>query len=306
MPKLLHRLRESRLVDNRVVRSRPVRAVGRVVREALHDGITGEAAKIAYYFFLSLFPMILALFAFTGILGGQEAFDWIMGHLRRALPGEASRHLEAFVQEITGSSRPGMLSFGLLLSVWAASNAFSWLTRGLNVMYDISEGRPWWKRRGLSVIAMLTTLAILTVSSVALLSGPRLAAWFGLGPIWDVVRWPAVWVLITLMLALIYYLLPNRDQRHAKRPVMMGALVGTGLWIVATLAFRFYVQSFGDYSATYGVVGGIIVMLLWLYLTAFAILFGGEVAATLEQVASEKVARGGSEPAAGADEDPAG
>ena len=254
-----------------------------VLREAKADAITGEAAKVTYYFFLSLFPLILALFALTGMLGGQEAFRWIMGHLRQAMPGEAAAYVEGFVREITGDERPGMLSFGLVVALWAASNAFDWLTRALNVMFDVTEKRPWWKRRALALVAVVATLLLVTVSAVVLVSGPDLLGALGLEAGWRFLRWPLVWGMITGVMWLIYYLLPNRPRPASKAAVLTGALAATALWVVATLAFRGYVASFGNYGATYGVVGGIIVLLLWLYLTALAILFGGEVAATLEQ-----------------------
>ena len=119
----------------------------RIFRESLHDQLPGEAAKAAYYFFLSFFPAILALFALTGILGGDRAFEWIMERLALALPGQAEIYLAQFVREVTGDSRPGLLSLSVLLTLWASSNVFVALTQGLNVMYDLEETRRWWLRR---------------------------------------------------------------------------------------------------------------------------------------------------------------
>jgi membrane protein len=257
--------------------------VREILREAMRDRITGEAAKTAYYFFLSLFPLILALFALTGILGGAAAFDWIMGRLNMALPGEAATYLEQFVREVTGESRPGILSFSILFTLWSASNIFTALAEGLNRMYDLEEGRPWWKRRLISLAALVLGSVLLIGGSVALLAGPELLAFLGLGPTLELLRLPLAIAMLVLLMWLVYFLLPARDMRDAARPTLIGALVGTGLWLAATLGFRVYVSQFGRYDQTYGVVGGIIVLLLWLYLTALAILFGGEVAATLQQ-----------------------
>ena len=261
-------------------------------RESLDDRITGEAAKAAYYFFLSLFPLLLALFALTGLFGGQPAFEWIMDWLRRALPDGAAGYLQGFVRQITGSQRPGLLSFSILFTLWSSSHIFVVLADGLNVMYDLEEDRPWWKRRAIALAAVLAGTFLLVGSAAALLAGPDLIAHLGLGGAFHVLRWPMAVLFLTALLWLIYFLLPNRDQRHAARPTLVGAGVGAGVWVLGTLAFRLYVSHFGTYSDTYGFVGGVIVLLLWLYLTALSILFGGEVAATLEQRAREAWAVG--------------
>lgn len=257
----------------------------KILGESQRDRLTSEAAKAAYYFFLSVFPMILALFAFTGVFGGDAAFEWIMAQLYAALPGDAADYLSKFVLEVTGDSRPGLLSLALLLTLWSASNVFVAITDGLNVVYDLEERRTWWKRRSIALVALLATLILLTAATTFLVAGPELISLFHLDSFWHVLRWPLAFVMLTLMMWLIYYLLPNRDQGRAWRPTLIGALTGSGLWVLGTLGFRLYVANFANYSQTYGFVGGIIVLLLWLYMTAIAILFGGEVAATLEQKA---------------------
>lgn len=257
--------------------------VRQIVREAIHDRITGEAARAAYYFFLSLFPLILAMFALTGIFGGDSAFEWIMTRLRTALPGDAATYLEGFVREITGESRPGVLSFSVLFTLWSASNIFAVLADGLNRMYDLEETRAWWKRRLIAVLAFVGGSVLLVGGTVAMLASPRLLGLVGLSAAWEVLRWPVSVVLLVLMMWLVYYLLPDRSMKGSARPTLIGAAAGTGLWLLATTGFQLYVSHFGRYGQTYGVVGGIIVLLLWLWLTALAILFGGEIAATLEQ-----------------------
>lgn len=258
--------------------------VVRIFQEAMEDGITGEAAKAAYYFFLSFFPAILALFAFTGILGGDETFRWIMGQLRGALPGSAADFLQDFVREITGDSRPGMLSFGIIATLWSSSNVFAILTEGLNRMYDLEEGRPWWQKRLYAMASLTVGMVCLSVGSVVLLAGPDVVQLVGVPEaIFQVIRWPLAFAMLWAMMWLVYYLLPNRDQSGTGRQVAIGAAVGTVLWVAVTGLFRLYVANFGSYSESYGFVGAIMVLLLWLYLTALAILFGGEVAATLEQ-----------------------
>lgn len=255
----------------------------RIVEEARDDNLPGEAAKVAYFFFLSIWPLMLGLFALTGLFGGEAAFEWIMGWIKSVLPSEPTRFLEQFVREITGQRRPDMLSVGVLLTFWSGSNIFASLTDGLNAMYDVEEGRSWWKRRLLAVALLVCASVLLTVGASAVLAGAEILETLGLSEAWNLARWPLAYVLLTAMAWLVYYYLPDRNQGMSRRFVTIGALVGTGLWLVATFGFRVYVANWGSYGRTYGVVGGILVLLIWLYLTALAILFGGEVAVSLEQ-----------------------
>lgn len=257
--------------------------VWRIVLEARDDNLTGEAAKVAYYFFLSIWPLFLGLFAFTGIFGGQPAFEWIMGWITALLPEEPTRFLERYVRELTAESRPDMLSVGILLTFWSGSNIFAALTDGLNVMYDIEEGRSWWKRRAMAVGLLLAASVLLTVGAASILAGQEIIDGLGLSEVYNWARWPVAFLLLTALLWLVYYHLPDRDQGMSLRCVTIGAVVGSTLWVLATTGFRVYVSNWGTYGETYGFVGSILVMLIWLYLSALTILFGGEVAVSLEQ-----------------------
>jgi membrane protein len=153
--------------------------LGRLYREAAEDRIDGEAAKVAYFFFLSLFPFILALFAFTGIFGGQAAFDGIMAYLRDVLPGTAANYLERFVREVTGRKRPGLLSISVLATLYSASTVFVSLIDGLNVVYDIRDDRGWWRRRLIAFGALFASFVLLiagTATLLAVLLGGEIAA----------------------------------------------------------------------------------------------------------------------------------
>lgn len=263
------------------------RGLWEIILEAKADNVTGEAAKVAYYFFLSLWPLLLGLFAFTGILGGEPAFEWIMGWVRMALPAEATRFLSTYVRAVTAEERPDMLSLGILLTLWSGSNIFASLADGLNVIYDIEEGRSWWKRRALALALLVCGSVLLTVGATAVLAGVEIASRLGVGQAIAILRYPLAFITLTALLGLVYYYLPARDQHLAKRYVTVGAGVGASLWLVTTLMFRLYVANFGRYE-TYGIVGAVIVLLLWLYVTALAILFGGEVAVSLEQGVHER------------------
>lgn len=273
-----------RPAPDRVGRKIDLRALAReLYRETLSDDLAGEAAKLAFYFFFSLFPALLVLFALTGLFGGPSAFGWIVGHLSSALPGPASAYLEEMVREITGESRPGILSLGILLTLWSASNIFASLAQGLNRMYDLERGRSWWRRRLVAIASLVVGSLLLLASATALLAGPAIVREVGLGAVWTLLRWPLAFLVVSAMTWLVYLVLPHRNRRGALVPTLAGALIGSSLWLLATVAFRLYVIHFPSFARAYGVVGGILVLLLWLYLSALALLFGGEVAATLEQ-----------------------
>jgi membrane protein len=259
-----------------------------VLKKAIADDITGTAARVAYYFFLAIFPAIIALFALAGVVGGDQAFEWIMSLVRQGLPQDAEVMIEEFVGEITGESRPGLLSLGILGVLWAASNSFNGLTIGLNKMYNVDEQRSWWKRRLGAVGLLIAAGIVLNLGATVILAGPELIRALGLDAVVVYATWASAFVFITALFALTYFLLPNADQSSGKKEVLIGAVVGTIVWALASALFRAYVANFGSYGATYGVLGGVIVLMLWLYITALAILFGGEVAATLQQRARDR------------------
>ncbi len=258
-----------------------------VLKEAVADNITGESAKVAFYLFLSLFPLVIVLFGLTGIFGGDEAFAWIMGQLRTAAPGAASDFLERFVRQVTGSERPGLLSVGLVLLLWAASGGVAALADGLNAMYDVEEGRGWVKKRLLSLGLLAAVSILMTAGAALVVAGPEIFRRLGIGPWASYLRWPAAFGMLLLLFWILYFFLPDRDQRGVKRETTIGAVVGAGVWLGATALFRLYVSNLGSYSETYGFVGSVMVLLFWLYLSSLAILLGGEVAAVLEGRRSE-------------------
>ena len=259
-----------------------LRGIWAIVVEARADNVTGEAAKVAYYFFLSLWPLLLGLFAFTGIFGGEPAFEWIMARVREALPAEATGIVRRYIENVVIEKRPDMLSLGILLTLWSGSNIFSTLAEGLNVMYDVHEGRSWWKRRAISVALLVAASLLLTAGASAILAGAEIAAVLGIDRTIAGLRYPLAFLALTALLWLVYYFLPARNQNVAKRWVTIGAVTGATLWLLATALFRLYVANVGGYGS-YGLVGAVLVLLLWLYLTALVILLGGEVAVSLEQ-----------------------
>ncbi|MBR9989017.1 MAG: YihY/virulence factor BrkB family protein [Gemmatimonadetes bacterium] len=260
-----------------------------VVTGAMEYNITGEAAKAAYYFFLSLFPMILAGFAFTGYLGGGAAFETIMGWLQGILPPAATEYLEDFVREITDSRQPAALSLGILLALWSGSNFFAALGDGLDAMFDVRDNATWWKKRLKAIGLMIVGGILLWGGAILIIAGPQLAGALGLGPYASWVAWPIVFALLVALLWTIYYVMPAHDQRNIRKELLIGAVAGTAVWLLGTVLFRVYVSNIANFGRTYGFIGGIIVLLLWLYITALAILLGGEVADSLARERKKEV-----------------
>jgi membrane protein len=256
--------------------------VAELVRRCHRNRITAEAASIAYYFFLSFFPLILALFALTGLFGREAAFEWIMGELLVALPPEASAPIGRFVGQVTGGFSASALSIGLLLTLWTASNVFAVLADGLNRAYEAKRGHRWWKKRALALALLLVLAVALMAAALIVLAGPEIARFLRIEELESGLRWPLTFGLAVCMMWLIYYWLPSHDQSRSKRWILTGALVGTVLWALATFSFRLFLANSGRFSAVYGFVGGMVALLIWLYLTALSILIGGELAALLE------------------------
>lgn len=263
----------------------------RVWSEFQEDDLTNQAAGLAYFAFLSFPPALLVLFSLTGFFGGEEVADWLTQQMENVLPEEAGALVETFVQNVVHQEAPGAFSVGLLLALWAASNIFMALSRGLDTAYDVKEERSWVKQRAIAVGVMLLVVVFFLAGSALLLSGPQIAGaldlWGAAEVAWTVVSWVIPPVLIIGAFWICYYVLPARDQARHKVEILKGAAVAAVLWFLATIAFRFYIINFGSYTETYGFIGAIIVLLLWLFITGLVSLVGGELASELEHSATE-------------------
>ncbi len=259
----------------------------RVASELMDDDIPGEAAKVAYYAFLALPPALLVVFALLGFFGGAATAEWINGQLQAALPGDASALVEEFVTQIVYESAPGPFSIGLLLALWASSNVFMSLGDSLNNAYDVEEDRSWFRRRAIAIGVMLAAVFLMLVASVSLIAGPQIAGalnlWGAAELAWTIIQWPLAFLFVTAAFFLVLYLLPNRDQSDCRATLFRAAAGAAGLWLLASLGFRLYVSNFASYSETYGILGAVIVLLLWLYVTGMVVLIGGELASEMEK-----------------------
>jgi membrane protein len=259
----------------------------RVMHEFKADDISNQAAKVAYYFFLSLPPALMATFGLTGLFGGAATGDWLTGRLTTSLPAEASDLVTGFVRDVVHDKAPGPLSIGLLLALWAGSNVFTALEDTLNDAFGITAERSFVRKKAVAV-GMLAACAVLFLAgSAVLLGGGGISDALGLGSVgrtvWGILQVPLGFALIAATFWLIYYVLPNKDQRGCKVTLLKASAVSAVLFVLASLAFRLYMANFGSYSATYGLLGTVIVLLLWMYVTSLVILLGGEVASEMER-----------------------
>ena len=263
--------------------------VKKTVKEIRDDRIPSLAAETAYYFFFSLFPLLLFLTPLLGLVGnGQQLMESMLGRLSATMPADTLSLVRRVLGEIiTSSGNAGIMSLGVLLAGWSGSNIFGALMGALNIAYDVTDTRPWWKKQLLRVGTLLIAGGIMLVATYIFLDGERVARWvgsmLGLGDAavaaWTVVQLVLAVALLVALGAIVFKLLPNVQQKWSH--VFVASAISTLLWIVATILFRLYVQNFGSYNKTYGTIGGVIVLLTWMYYSMFVLLIGGELAAEL-------------------------
>jgi membrane protein len=264
----------------------PLKLTRLAITKIGEDELSNRSAALSYYFVLALFPMLLFLVSLLGVFAGPGSplRNSIISGLGRLAPGSASDLVHTVVNQTFQSSSGVKLATGLLGALWAASGGMSAVVVSLNVIYRVKEGRAWWKQK-LTIIGLTLALAaLIIVALVLVLYGGRivrvLAMQIGLSDAfriaWKVLQWPLSFAAMFLSFSIIYYFGPNLEERKWYW-VTPGAVAGVALWLLASLGFRLYLNFFNSYSATYGSLGAVIVLMLWLYITGFAVLIGGEV-----------------------------
>jgi membrane protein len=270
-------------------------ALKATVQEFQRDDAMGLAAQLAFFLILALFPFILVLVSLMGLVGNPELASKVLGYFRQVMPEEAYKLIRTYTGDVISGERPApyLFSFSILFTLWTASGAFAALINALNRAYDVQETRPFWKVRGIAIL-MTLGLSVLILVGVLLLIvgepiGQAIAEIFGLGElfelVWNIVRWPAALFFMVFTVALLYYFAPDVDQPF--RWITPGGLIGVLLWVIASAAFSFYVNNFGTYNKTYGSIGVVIILLLYLYISSLTILFGAELNATLVRMKEE-------------------
>jgi membrane protein len=264
----------------------------KTVREFQKDQCTDLAAALTYYAVLSLFPALLVLVSLLGVFGqGRKTVDTVLEAASGVVPRDAMNLLQQTVEQLVQSPSAGTaLVTGALGALWSASAYIGAFGRAMNRIYEIDEGRPVWKLRPLQLVLTLGALVLAAATAVMLaVSGPVAEAVgkaIGVGSAavtaWNIVKWPLIFVCVVLAVAVLYYATPNVKQPKF-RWISVGAAFAIVIWLAASALFGFYVSHFGSYNKTYGTLAGVIVFLLWLWITNLALLFGAELDAELER-----------------------
>ncbi|CAN5537254.1 YihY/virulence factor BrkB family protein [soil metagenome] len=267
-------------------------AMKRAGKEFSDDDMATYSAAVSYQIFFSLFPFIIFLIALMSFLQLSSVFDFLLQQSQAVMPESAYTMVEGIVNNVRSQSSGGIMSVGVIVALWSASGGVRMMMHSMNVAYDV-EDRPGWKKFPLSVLYALLLAALLITSATLLFMGPQIikpiVSTVGLDSIfttvWTYARIPVAVLLVMLSVALIYWLFPNYKQPF--RFITPGAAIAVVVWILASLAFSFYVANFSSYSATYGALASVIVLLLYFFISALILLFGAEINAETYRVVGQ-------------------
>jgi membrane protein len=264
----------------------------RTVKEFQDDNLTDWAAALTYYGVMSLFPMLIALVAVLGIVGQSGSVNTLLDSLRQAGLGGVADSIAGPLQGVVNAKggAGALLGVGLLGALWSASGYLGAFMRASNQIYEVREGRPFWKLRPLQVALTLLGVFLLSLVAIGLvISGPLAEAIgnaIGFGntaiTVWGIVKWPVMLAIVMTVVAALYYIAPNVRQPRF-RWITPGGIIAVVLWAVASVGFGLYVSHFNSYNATYGTLGGVISFLVWLWISNLALLLGAEFDAELER-----------------------
>jgi membrane protein len=263
----------------------------RTVKQFQEDNLTDWAAALTYYGIQALFPALLVLVSILGLMGSGTTQS-LIDNLGAVAPGTAKDTITAAIQNLQSSKSSAGILFvvGLVAALWSASSYIGAFTRASNSIYEVGEGRPFWKLRPQQMLITLVMVVLLAVSAFAVVITGGLAEQVGklvgVGStavqVWDIAKWPVLVVLVSLMFAVLYWAAPNVKQPGFKW-VTPGSLLAVIVWLIASGAFAFYVANFSNYNKTYGSLGGVIAFLVWLWISNVAVLLGAEFDAELQR-----------------------
>jgi membrane protein len=263
----------------------------RVFAAGRAHGITDWAASLTYYGVLAIFPALIALVSILGLVGAS-ATDPLIDNLTELTPGAAAQIIRDAVEEVGASRGTAGLAFviGIVGALWSASGYVGAFGRATNVIYATDEGRPFWKLRPLQLVVTALVVLLLALTAVAVVvTGPlaeKVGNVIGAGDIavttWDIAKWPVIAIVVVVIVSILYYAAPNVRQAGFTS-IAPGAGIALLIWIMSSLAFAIFVANFASYNATYGTIAGIIVFLVWLWISNIAVLAGAELNAELER-----------------------
>ncbi len=264
----------------------------RTIREFSEDRGTDLAAALTYYSVLAVFPGLIALLSLVGVLGqGQKSVDLILEILAPLVSGDTIDQIRPVLDELATTQAAGIgLVVGVVGALISASGYVGAFSRAMNRVYEVEEGRPFWRMRPMQLVVTVVTvvlcalgLVILTVTGpVADAVGNAIGVGSNLVVVWDYAKWPVLALIVMMIVALLYHATPNIDFPRF-RVITVGAFVAILVWLLASVGFAFYVANFSSYNKTYGSVAGVVVALLWLWLTNVALVLGAEIDAELER-----------------------
>jgi membrane protein len=265
----------------------------RTVREFREDNLTDWAAALTYYAVLAIFPGLIVLVAILGLVGQHpETTNALLDIVDDIGPDSAVETFRGPIESVvkSNSGAGALLGVGLLFAIWSASGYIGAFIRAMNSIYEVEEGRPFWKRRPLQIVITVAMVLLLAIVSIAIVvTGPLARAVgdaIGLGDtavtLWNIAKWPVIVVIVMGMFAVLYYIAPNVRQPRL-RWITPGGVVAVLMWLVVSAGFGVYVANFASYDKTYGSLGGVIIFLVWLWLSNLAVLFGAEFDAELER-----------------------
>ncbi len=264
----------------------------KVWREFSDDQCTDLAAALTYYGVLAIFPAVLALSAILGLVGQSEkSVQTVLDVISPLVSEDALGTIEPTLLELASSQTAGWaLLVGAVIALWSASGYVGAFARAMNRIYEIGEGRPFWKLRPLMLLVTLVAIALVALVLLMLVvSGPlaqSIGDQIGLGDqavqVWNIAKWPVMLLAVIVIVAILYYATPNVQQPKF-RWVSVGAVVAIVIWMIASAGFAFYVANFGSYNKTYGSLAGVVVGLVFLWLTNVALLLGAEIDSELER-----------------------
>jgi membrane protein len=263
----------------------------RTVKEFQDDNLTDWAAALTYYGILAIFPAIIALVSIIGLVG-PSATQPLLDNLAHLAPGPANDILSGAIRQVANGRGSAGLAFvvGLALALWSASSYVGAFSRASNAIYEVGEGRPFWKLRPVQLVVTTVLILLLAATAIAVvLTGPiarQLGNVVGAGSsavtAWDIAKWPVIALVVITMFSILYYTAPNVKQ-PGFRWITVGGVVALVLWLLASAAFAVYVAKFSSSNKTYGALGGVVAFLVWLWISNLAVLLGAELNAELER-----------------------